>query len=164
MSRECEPKTSKFGDEVVYWTFAAMAPQRLKIFWRMSWIVEPQIINKTLPKAQLPRESSVFLKVSKLKKLISRSVNHLQGQAVIGFGLDRNVSNLWFINCPFKFQFQKVENEVDRFFSTITSPKLLRNWICKQHLSRNHIFHNYCFLYVFYFSLNLVKIYFRNFV
>ena len=50
----------------------------------MSWIVEPHVVNKTLPKAQLPRELSVFLKVSMLKKLISRSVNHLQGQAVIG--------------------------------------------------------------------------------
>ena len=34
------------------------------------------------------------------------------------------------------------------YFFVITSSKLVRNWFCKKHLVRNHIFHNYCFIYV----------------
>ena len=43
-------------------------------------------------------------------------------------------------------KFEKVENGENRFFA-ITSSKLVRNWFCKKHLVRNHIFHNFCFNY-----------------
>ena len=42
---------------------------------------------------------------------------------------------------------QKVEIGENRCFAIISS-KLVRNWFCKRHLLRNHIFHNACFLYV----------------
>ena len=43
-------------------------------------------------------------------------------------------------------KFEKVENGENRFFA-ITSSKLVRNWFCKKHLVRNHIFHNFCLNY-----------------
>ena len=59
--------------------------------------------------------------------------------------------------------FQKVENDENQFFA-ITSSKLVRNWFCKKHLVRNHIFHNYCFIYVLWFSLILKTSWFLCFL
>ena len=94
---ECEPKTSKFWDEVVYWTFAIISPQRMKIFWRVLWI-----------------------------EVSRQSVNHLQGQAVIGVILGVLVI------CPFdeesRFHSKKlILSQISQFWGqncTFSSPAL----------------------------------------